>query len=371
MFASQHDNYFTIPFRAAFATSECCACFGANKIFIFVLRKMLIRLLVLALALVAVNATPHTSNYALIVDTSMNFFNYRHIANSLAIYRAVKAGGMPDSHIILMLAEDIACNARNMFKGSVFDDASRTIDLFDEHVQVDYRGEEVTVENVLRVISGRHLPGTPKSKQLDSTIHSNVLIYFSGHGGDGFLKFRDTTTMSTRDITDAVAQMKEKGRFREMLFVVDTCQAGTLFEGFDAIKDVVAIGSSVRGESSYSLTHDFDLGVPVTDRFTYHLLRYFDNKQRNKATLHNLFHSFSYDKLHSHVTWASTLNRALDRVLVSDFFATVLNVKVLPRTTTQQQQRQQPQFEMKKEEEKEHVDFANEEFWASPLPLYV
>ena len=49
----------------------------------------------------------HTSNYALIVDTSMFWFNYRHIANSLAVYRAVKAGGIPDSHIVLMLAEDI------------------------------------------------------------------------------------------------------------------------------------------------------------------------------------------------------------------------------------------------------------------------
>jgi phosphatidylinositol glycan class K len=125
----------------------------------------------------------HTSNYALIVDTSMFWFNYRHIANSLAVYRAVKAGGIPDSHIVLMLAEDIACNPRNILKGSVFDDDSQTIDLFDENVQVDYRGEEVTVENVLRVLSGRHLKGTPRSKRLDSDENSNVLVYFAGHGG--------------------------------------------------------------------------------------------------------------------------------------------------------------------------------------------
>ena len=118
----------------------------------------------------------------------MFWFNYRHVANSLAVYRAVKAGGIPDSHIVLMLAEDIACNPRNILKGSVFDDDSQTIDLFDEHVQVDYRGEEVTVENVLRVLSGRHLKGTPRSKRLDSDENSNVLVYFAGHGGGMFLK---------------------------------------------------------------------------------------------------------------------------------------------------------------------------------------
>ena len=65
----------------------------------------------------------------------------------------------------------------------MFDDDSQTIDLFDDNVQVDYRGEEVTVENVLRVLSGRHLKGTPSSKRLDSDENSNVLVYFAGHGG--------------------------------------------------------------------------------------------------------------------------------------------------------------------------------------------
>jgi len=131
----------------------------------------------------SVGAVAHTSNYALIVDTSMFWFNYRHIANTLAVYRAVKMSGIPDSNIILMLGEDIACNARNALKGAVFADELQTIDLFDESVQVDYRGEEVTVENVLRVLSGRHFEATPSSKRLDSDDQSNVLVYFSGHGG--------------------------------------------------------------------------------------------------------------------------------------------------------------------------------------------
>jgi len=56
--------------------------------------------------------------------------------------------------------------------------------------QVDYRGYEVTVENFIRVLTGRLPPSTPRSKRLLSDNRSNVLIYMTGHGGDGFLKFQ-------------------------------------------------------------------------------------------------------------------------------------------------------------------------------------
>jgi len=56
--------------------------------------------------------------------------------------------------------------------------------------QVDYRGYEVTVENFIRVLTGRLSSSTPRSKRLLSDNRSNILIYMTGHGGDGFLKFQ-------------------------------------------------------------------------------------------------------------------------------------------------------------------------------------
>ena len=55
----------------------------------------------------------HTNNWAVIVDPSRFWFNYRHVSNSLGIYRTVKSLGIPDDQIILMLADDMACNPRN------------------------------------------------------------------------------------------------------------------------------------------------------------------------------------------------------------------------------------------------------------------
>ena len=109
----------------------------------------------LALFLALASAT-HTSNWAVLVSTSRFWFNYRHLANVLSLYRTVKRLGIPDSQIILMLPDDMACNPRNSFPGSVFNDKSRLLDLYDDKggeqkegmggIEVDYRGNEVTAE---------------------------------------------------------------------------------------------------------------------------------------------------------------------------------------------------------------------------------
>jgi phosphatidylinositol glycan class K len=102
------------------------------------------------------------------------------------------------------------------------------VDIYGDNIEVDYRGYEVTVENFIRVLTGRHPEGTPPSKRLRTTARSNVLIYMTGHGGDEFLKFQDSEEISSKDIGDALAQMWVKQRYNEILFMVDTCQAGTL-----------------------------------------------------------------------------------------------------------------------------------------------
>jgi glycosylphosphatidylinositol transamidase (GPIT) subunit GPI8 len=61
----------------------------------------------------------HTSNWAVLVATSKYWYNYRHMANTLSFYRTVKRLGIPDSNIILMLAEDVACNSRNAYPSQV------------------------------------------------------------------------------------------------------------------------------------------------------------------------------------------------------------------------------------------------------------
>jgi glycosylphosphatidylinositol transamidase (GPIT) subunit GPI8 len=53
-----------------------------------------------------------------------------------------------------MLADDVACNPRNPFAGTVFSNADRKTDLYGEAIEVDFKGEEVNVETFLRLLSG-------------------------------------------------------------------------------------------------------------------------------------------------------------------------------------------------------------------------
>ncbi|CAN0301606.1 unnamed protein product, partial [Scytosiphon promiscuus] len=54
------------------------------------------------------------------VCTSRFWFNYRHVANTLSVYHTVRRLGIPDSNIVLMLADDMPCNDRNPLPGGVY-----------------------------------------------------------------------------------------------------------------------------------------------------------------------------------------------------------------------------------------------------------
>ncbi|KAL1978297.1 hypothetical protein VTN31DRAFT_1156 [Thermomyces dupontii] len=243
----------------------------------------------------------HTSNWAVLVSTSRFWFNYRHMANVLSLYRTVKRLGIPDSQIILMLPDDMACNPRNAFPGTVYSNADRAVDLYGENIEVDYRGYEVTVENFIRLLTDRLDEDVPRSKRLNTDAGSNVLVYMTGHGGDQFLKFQDAEEIGAWDLADAFGQMWEKKRYHELLFMIDTCQANTMYTHFYS-PNIIATGSSELDQSSYSHHADTDVGVAVIDRWTYYVLEFLENHVKNassKATLGDLFDSYDESKIHS------------------------------------------------------------------------
>ena len=272
----------------------------------------------------------HTNNWAVLVSTSRFWFNYRHMANVLGMYRTVKRLGIPDSQIILMLADDVACNPRNSFPGTVFNNADRALDLYGDNIEVDYRGYEVTVEAFIRLLTGRVAPDTPQSKRLLTDDRSNIFVYMTGHGGDEFLKFQDSEEISAFDIADAFGQMWEKRRYHEILFMIDTCQANTMYSKFYS-PNILATGSSEIDESSYSHHADTDIGVAVIDRYTYYNLEFLEKNvdMSSKHTMKELFDSYDNELIHSTPGIRSDLfHRKLDEVLITDFFGNVQSVEV-------------------------------------------
>ncbi|RMX76409.1 hypothetical protein D0869_10745 [Hortaea werneckii] len=299
-------------------------------------------------------ASQHTSNWAVLVSTSRFWFNYRHMANTLSMYRTVKRLGIPDSQIILMLPDDMACNPRNTFAGSVFNDKSRDLDLYDQQkskgadgdgkegpdvagmggIEVDYRGNEVTVESFIRLLTDRWPSSHPTSKRLMTDDRSNILIYMTGHGGDSFLKFQDAEEISSHDLADAFEQMYEKKRYNEMLFMIDTCQANTMYEQFYS-PGVIGTGSSAKDQSSYSHHADQDVGVAVIDRWTYFYLEFLEthlNSTSSDVRLGEMFDYMTFDRVHSEAGVRYDLyqggEEAVRNKRVLDFFGNVQGVDV-------------------------------------------
>ncbi|MCJ1280502.1 glycosylphosphatidylinositol anchor biosynthesis [Puttea exsequens] len=290
---------------------------------------------ILSLTLLPLPTTAHhTSNWAVLVSTSRFWFNYRHLANVLSLYRTVKRLGIPDSQIILMLPDDMACNPRNAFPGTVYNNADRALDLYGDNIEVDYRGYEVTVENFIRLLTDRLGEDVPRGKRLGSDAGSNVLVYMTGHGGNEFLKFQDSEEIGSWDLADAFEQMWEKKRYNEMLFMIDTCQANTLYKHFYS-PNIIATGSSEIDQSSYSHHADNDVGVAVIDRWTYYNLEFLEtqvNSPTSKLTMGDLFDSYDETKIHSRpgVRWdlfSGGEERGRER-LVMDFFGNVQGVEV-------------------------------------------
>src|SRR5277367_3352667 len=93
----------------------------------------------------------------------------------------------------------------------------------------------------------------------------------TGHGGNEFLKFQDNEEISAFDIADAFEQMWQKkrlavfslwgskssftscSRYNEIFFMIDTCQANTMYSKFYS-PNILATGSSEIHENSYSVS---------------------------------------------------------------------------------------------------------------------
>ncbi|KAF5101064.1 hypothetical protein D0Z03_000689 [Geotrichum reessii] len=251
------------------------------------------------------------------------------MANVLSMYRTVKRLGIPDSQIILMLSDDVSCNPRNAFPGTVYNNADRVLDLYGENIEVDYRGYEVTVENFIRLLTDRWDDDVPRSKRLLTDDRSNIFIYMTGHGGNEFLKFQDAEEIGAVDIADAFEQMSEKKRYNEILFMIDTCQANTMYSKFYS-PNILAVGSSAIEQNSYSHHADLDVGVAVIDRFTYYNLEFLESiNKSSKKTMKDLFDSYKPVDIHSDPgIRADLFKRNLSDVLITDFFGNIQNVEV-------------------------------------------
>lgn len=242
-----------------------------------------------------------------IVNTSRYWFNYRHGANGVGVYRLVRRLGVPDRDIIMMSALDIGNDNRNPDSGTVRIADGGAAEWSWDDVELDYRNEQVSAVTFLDILRGRETDIDSGNARLDSNTNASLLIYMAGHGGDEFFKFHDGEELSAQNFGHALTEMHAKGMYKEVLVILDTCQAATMANYITA-PNVVVLASSLKGENSYAHATDDSLGVSIVDRFTRSMNAFIRSKMQVRAgrptlpaslSLRELYQSFQRNILHS------------------------------------------------------------------------
>ena len=74
--------------------------------------------------------------------------------------------------------------------------------------------------------------------------------------------------------------MWSKRRYHEIFFMIDTCQAASMYQEFYS-PNILAVASSLVGEDSLSHHIDTSIGVYIIDRYTYHALEFLEGVTRD------------------------------------------------------------------------------------------
>eukprot|EP00966_Prymnesium_polylepis_P053795 1243336-Prymnesium_polylepis.1 len=100
---------------------------------------------------------------------------------------------------------------------------------------IDYRKEHVTPKHFLKVLTDDTSAG---GRVLTSGQDDDVFMYFADHGGVGILAFPNfakgpffSRAVHADELNDTLKTMKSKKMFKRLVFYVEACESGSIFDG--------------------------------------------------------------------------------------------------------------------------------------------
>ena len=245
---------------------------------------------------------PHEDSYALLIQGSSEWANYRHQADVLNVYQMLRRNGWDDDHIILAIWDKLADNEKNTFKGKV--STSTYGDNLYENAVIDYSIDSLSVSDIQDIMLGRsssHLPTV-----LSTDDKTNILVFWSGHGClaathkvNGFTWGGKEGLFSESDFRSTLEQMHSERRYRKMLLLLEPCYSRNMARQADEIPGILAIASANGNESSFADFHSYELSVWMSDRFSNNIVTTLSEKP--DQTYRELYEYLYTHTLGSHV----------------------------------------------------------------------
>ena len=239
---------------------------------------------------------PLHDRWALLVAASSGWANYRHQADVLNMYQMLRQHGYADDHIVLIMEDDLALSAKNPHQGEIrvrLDGANIYHD-----VVVDYRASQLKPADVKAILCGEQSASLPEVIRADAD--DNVLVFWSGHGSPGRFEWLDDLHGFTTDMArETFAAMRDGGHYRKLLWLAETCYSGSVMQAAKGFPGIMAITAANPYETSKADIFSYDLGVWMSNRFTYTLQ---DCLSENPGiSLRDLYYRLFINTVGSHV----------------------------------------------------------------------
>lgn len=254
------------------------------------------------------------STQYVIISTSKKFINYRHAANAFLFADLLRRNKIRSDDVFIGVAEDPSYISRNAYPGNVVVDgySGRNI-----HQTPNVTGDLMNVKSFRALLMRGKIENriSPLRKDPNGTI----VLYITGHGGFEFMKFGDVENLLASEFADIVENMKRIYSFREIVIVVDTCEASTLFD-YVKTEGTTMIASSIKDEKSISNPANNDFGVPLSDQFTKTFCSLIE-KLGKKATFAHLFQYLKRSNIDSTVFFKQFKPvKPLEQMKLEDYF---------------------------------------------------
>ena len=223
-----------------------------------------------------------TDQYAVLVQGSDGYINYRHQADVLSVYQALRRGGFPDDHIILVIDAEMSSARANPQPGTVRTSPTgpdllggTTEDSGFAAAEVDYDSRDLTARDIANILKGNQTSTTPVVLPQDAG--HNVLFYWSGHGrsrsqgGSNEFCWRDTHA-GEGFTADLLRETASQMLFRKLCITAEPCYGECVIQGIEGIDGVLAMSGANAAEQSWADHWSDDARVWMCDRFTLNLV---------------------------------------------------------------------------------------------------
>ena len=218
-----------------------------------------------------------TAQYAVLVQGSNGWNNYRHQADVLSVYQMLKKNGYDDDHIILIIDKALASDAKNPEPGIIRAEDGGN-DLL-AGCSMDYDNADISPSDISNILLGVKTDKTPVVLPKDAG--QNVLLFWSGHGhnhannGADELAWRNADVgrgMTADLLRQTISLMHQQGHYRKMFVLTEPCFSEAVITPLVGIPGVLAMSSAGTFEQSFADNWSTELGVWRCDRFSRNLV---------------------------------------------------------------------------------------------------